>query len=382
MLSAKFCFTDKNYPEGTILGINKFFLYFKNAVRPKLNRFFAPFFPQVLNPIDQFGPKLQTQQQFNVRTNTNYVSSSPPQPDLEKYKSPKQQFSVEQPRTLTYQQQLSFLSSTPKSTSTSKNAVLEDKPTRNSTSISEQFNSAKTKKKEPINTNNVASSSNENKDKTKSQLAALPAEVPDDLREQLLASGILSNADIQILDYDKVGDIPIENLPPEALENLYGSGSAPVPSIAFANASKSTPAVEMKVVRYDPSTADGQTAASSYVQEDATEVDPVVLNDSSYNRYLPLKIKGSHFPIPDSPLLKNKRITSVVVLAPVDYDYVQQEAERQGKSVPQVHGVRFASGDSLKTLVKNPTQDNFVKWIEKEKETPSNQQSVILLVTK
>lgn len=246
--------------------------------------------------------------------------------------------------------------------------IVEDKPTLN-VSLSDQF-SAKAKKNE----------SSEDKDKTKSQLAALPAEVPDDLREQLLASGILSNADIQILDYDKVGDIPIESLPPEALENLYGSGSAPVPSIAFANASKS--AVEMKVVRYDPSTAAGQTAASSYVQEDATEVDPVVLNDSSYNRYLPLKIKGSHFPIPDSPLLKNKRITSVVVLAPVDYDYVQQEAERQGKSVPQVHGVRFVSGDSLKTLVKNPSEINFVRWIEKEKETPANKQSVILLVTK
>ena len=70
------------------------------------------------------------------------------------------------------------------------------------------------------------------------------------------------------------------------------------------------------------------------------------------------------------------------MLAPVDYDYVQQEAERQGKSVPQVHGVRFVSGDSLKTLVKNPSEINFVRWIEKEKETPANKQSVILLVTK
>jgi hypothetical protein len=28
------------------------------------------------------------------------------------------------------------------------------------------------------------------------------------------------------LDYDKVGDIPIENLPPEALANFYGGGGA------------------------------------------------------------------------------------------------------------------------------------------------------------
>jgi len=69
----------------------------------------------------------------------------------------------------------------------------------------------------------------------------LPDEVPDDLREQLLASGILSNADIQILDYDKVGDIPVESLPPEALSQFLGatkgnsaSGSAPIPQIVAA----------------------------------------------------------------------------------------------------------------------------------------------------
>lgn len=40
--------------------------------------------------------------------------------------------------------------------------------------------------------------------------ASLPDEVPDDLRQQLLSSGILENADISVLDYDKVGDIPLE----------------------------------------------------------------------------------------------------------------------------------------------------------------------------
>lgn len=52
----------------------------------------------------------------------------------------------------------------------------------------------------------------------------LPDEVPDDLRAQLLSSGILDNADISILDYDKVGDIPIESLPAEHLANFYGGG--------------------------------------------------------------------------------------------------------------------------------------------------------------
>lgn len=55
--------------------------------------------------------------------------------------------------------------------------------------------------------------------------AQLPDEVPDDLRQQLLSSGILNNADISILDYDKVGDIPLSALPPDQLANFYGAGT-------------------------------------------------------------------------------------------------------------------------------------------------------------
>lgn len=315
---------------------------------------------QILNA-DQFGSK-QNQQQY--KQNVNQENS--PQSDASNFKPPKQVFETGH-RNI-------YHTSTPKTTSA-----------RNEQANTSKFESQQgNTEKEGYNKRTEFQSNNKEKDdKSKSnltsQLAALPAEVPDDLREQLLSSGILNNADIQILDYDKVGDIPIENLPPEALENLYGAGSAPVPSVAFANASKS---VEMKVVRYDPDTFAGQNISNSYVQEDSTEVDPVVLNDSSYNRYLPLKVKGSQFPIPDTPLLKNKKISSVVILAPVDYDYVQTEAERQGKKVPQVHGVRFVSGESLKTLVKNPSEFNFINWIEKERETPANKQSVILLVSK
>lgn len=295
---------------------------------------------QILNQVEPFSSN--SQQKPVQNQNIQYVSSPQEVPSFNKL--PKQ----------TFEQYTAYTTPKPATKKEKANVtytVVTKPPTVN--------------KKEKNDTKNFSAA-----------LAALPAEVPDDLREQLLSSGILSNADIQILDYDKVGDIPIENLPPEALENLYGAGSAPVPSFAFPNTTKS---VEMKVVRYNSTDSNVQ---SSYVQEDSTEVDPVVLNDSSYNRYLPLKVKGSQFPIPDSPLLKNKKITSVVVLAPVDYDYVQQQEQRKGKSVPQVHGVRFVSGESLRTLVKSPTTDHFLNWIEKEKETPPNKQSVILLVTK
>jgi kinesin family protein 13 len=222
-----------------------------------------------------------------------------------------------------------------------------------------------------------------------SVLASLPDEVPDDLRQQLLSSGILSNADIQILDYDKVGDIPIENLPPEALENFYGAAGAasdPVPSIVAANGSDVP--VEMKVVRYDPATAEGQEVAEKYVREDATQVDPVVLNDSKYNRYLPLKVSGAQFPLPDVPELRGRNVTSVVVLAPIDYDFQQggtaeDDADRSSRAAPvEVRGVQFVAGDVLKNLVKEPSFENFKRWLDKEKETAADRQSIVLLVAR
>lgn len=224
-----------------------------------------------------------------------------------------------------------------------------------------------------------------------SALAALPDEVPEDLRQQLLSSGILSNADIQVLDYDKVGDIPIENLPPEALENLYGAAgaaSAPVPSIIAANGSEAP--VEMKVIRYDPATAEGQEVAQKYVRKDATQVDPVVLNDSKYNRYLPLKINGAQFPLPDVPELRGRNVTSVVVLAPVDYDFQQEinystddDFSRSSRAAPtEVRGVQFVAGDTLKEVVKEPTSENFKRWLDRENATAADQQSIVLLVTR
>jgi len=110
----------------------------------------------------------------------------------------------------------------------------------------------------------------------------------------------------------------------------------------------------------------------------------VILNDSKYNRYLPLKVSGSEFPLPNTPILEGKKVNSVVILAPVDYDFVKQqeeEEERTGRSAPvQVQGVRFIAGNILKTLIKDPTKDNYKSWLAKEKTHAADRQSVVLLV--
>jgi len=256
--------------------------------------------------------------------------------------------------------------------------------------------------------------------------------VPDDIREQLLSSGILGNADIQILDYDKIGDIPIEKLPPEALANFYGAGggaaiaagSEPIPAIikrpsktTQKKATNLTPAVaitagngggnstkfeqatlrpggvEMKVVRFDPNTEQGQAVAEELIRDDATRLEPVTVgargDAAQYNRYLPLKVSGASFPIPDVPELNGRRISSVVVLAPVDYDFPGEgreiaaaESQRRGrKTGSDAQPVRFLTGDTLKQLVKKPTAENYKKWLEQESRTEPQRQSVVLLVT-
>ncbi|XP_034835634.1 alpha-protein kinase 1-like [Maniola hyperantus] len=264
--------------------------------------------------------------------------------------------------------------------------------------------------------NAVSNSQESQKEQKKRPAIELPDEVPDDLRQQLLSSGILDNADISVLDYDKVGETPLESLPPDQLANFFSAGGAQQiaasehrPVVVKPNgdriesriddnfdeddqdiaASENLPsivappnkqAVEMKVVLFDPKTAEGQKIANDYVQEDATQVDPVALNDKKYNRYLPLKVSGNQFPLPD--VLKGRKITSVVVLAPVETEALDGEHLRTERSATDnLRGIKFVAGESLHKLLRRPTKDNFEKWLDMEKRTATDEQSVILLVT-
>ncbi|KAJ8978832.1 hypothetical protein NQ317_010832 [Molorchus minor] len=235
--------------------------------------------------------------------------------------------------------------------------------------------------------------------------AQLPDEVPDELREQLLSSGILNNAQISILDYDKVGDIPLSALPPEQLANFYGAGggaqisagSAPEPTFLRSDGSQieerltspveeeseddqqpdaseiqevkavAPPGVEMKVVRYDPETNKGQSVQESYVEHDAQQLDPVVLNDNAYSRYLPLKVNGTQFPIPDVPELRGKKISSVVVLAPVTYDF---SSGRKTRDTIKSDEIDLIQGEDLKKLLEDPTLENYKKFLRGARTRP------------
>lgn len=242
----------------------------------------------------------------------------------------------------------------------------------------------------------------------------LPDEVPDDLRQQLLSSGILENADISVLDYDKIGDTSLQDLPPEHLANFFSHGGAAqiagsdqIETVVkpngekvavqyaqtvksrgtekYRNTEKSLPKKEkldLKVVRFD-----SQKSVDKFIDPEATILPAVDTTEQAYNRYLPLKIAGAHFPIPDAPELKGRRITEVVVLAPVDNpsedQAASQESERQERdAILDSKQIKFVAGDALKQLIKKPSTENYKRWLEKEGKTEVDLQSVVLLVTK
>uniref|UniRef100_W8AXE0 Uncharacterized protein n=1 Tax=Ceratitis capitata TaxID=7213 RepID=W8AXE0_CERCA len=244
--------------------------------------------------------------------------------------------------------------------------------------------------------------------KASQTLLQLPDEVPDDLRQQLLSSGILSNADISVLDYDKVGDVALENLPAEHLQHFYGAGGAAqisaskkvvtvvkpngdkvalsekdIERVKESNSLPHKQGVDVKVVHFDAENE--KSISEKYIKSDATVVPPVDLAERQYNRYLPLKINGAQFPLPDSEELHGKKVVSVVVLAPVE---AQPPAggsnERRSERETSVDDkeVKFIGGDLIRTLVKKPTKENFKRWLEKEARTEVEQQSVVLLVAK
>uniref|UniRef100_A0A336LJT7 CSON008465 protein n=1 Tax=Culicoides sonorensis TaxID=179676 RepID=A0A336LJT7_CULSO len=247
---------------------------------------------------------------------------------------------------------------------------------------------------------------------TKDYSVVLPDEVPDDLREQLLSSGILANADISVLDYDKIGDTSLQDLPPEHLANFFSAGgkaqlagSETYETVVkpdgekvavqyaqtvkkhptYKNAEKNTlpkkEKVDLKVVRFDSNAPTKQSIPEKYIDTDSTVLPTVDLNDQVYNRYLPLKINGAQFPIPDVAELKGRRISSVVVLAPVDNPDQAEDRSERSDSIDSKQ-IKFIAGDALKQLVKKPSTDNFRRWLDREGKTDVDLQSVVLLVTK
>lgn len=207
-----------------------------------------------------------------------------------------------------------------------------------------------------------------------------------------------------------MGDTSLQDLPAEHLANFFNAGggaqigaSNKVISVLKPNGdsvhekiktlkndkevtkllegAKKLPAkkedVNLKVVRFDAQSQ--KNLPNQYIQKDSKILPTVNIEQNNYNRYLPLKINGAQFPIPDVEELRGKKISSVVVLAPVNGNDEDARFERDTIETKQI---KFIAGDSLKNLLRKPSTDNFRKWLEKEQKTNPDLQSVVLLVTK
>lgn len=84
--------------------------------------------------------------------------------------------------------------------------------------------------------------------------------------------------------------------------------------------------------------------------------------------------------------MRGRKISSVVVLAPVDNllngDQAIDDDGRYERDILDSRHVKFIAGDSLKQLLAKPTSENYKRWLEKEGKTETDFQSVVLLVTK
>jgi kinesin family protein 13 len=225
----------------------------------------------------------------------------------------------------------------------------------------------------------------------------LPDEIPDDLRKQLEESGVLDNAQISILDYDKIGDTPLQDLPPEHLANFFSAGGG---AQIGANSNKVIQVLKpngesvgnqikknkdfLKLIGGDVNGKSKKEDVNLRVvkfdmQQKLPEVSAKTQN---YSRYLPVKINAEQFPISGIEEIRGKKVVSVVVLAPVAKED-DSSGENNEKETFEAGQIKFLNGESLKNLIKKPSTENFKRFFEHEQKTvPDFLQSVVLLVTK
>lgn len=212
-------------------------------------------------------------------------------------------------------------------------------------------------------------------------LLQLPSEVPDDLRQQLLSSGVLNNADISVLDYDKEGDTDVENLPPEHLQHFFSSGgSAQIAEskkvLTYVKPGKEEQKAKKENEQGVTEVLDSNIRLWRYGKDNmaVSSENNEDIKDQQYNRYLPLQINGYQFPKFNINELKNRDILRVVVLAPVEVSTSTYNKASKDK-------INILNGDLLKTLIKQPTRANFEKWLKSEASNSIERQAVVLLVT-
>ena len=146
-------------------------------------------------------------------------------------------------------------------------------------------------------------------------LQNLPNELPTELRNHLLQSGVLENAEIEIVDLEQaIHDPTIDFQTRQALQATYNQ---PRVAISARNAQQAVD-VRVKRLNHESNSPEGIAEVLSSLNKfrKGTFAGVVEVNDKGTDKYIPVTVDGDKFPLPKNLPLENKKVDGVLVLAP------------------------------------------------------------------
>lgn len=175
----------------------------------------------------------------------------------------------------------------------------------------------------------------------------------------------MANAQISILDYDKIGSTNLQDLPPDHLEHFFSAGGGALAGSSNKVISVAKP--DEKHVKKDTGLKSKEKPQQQLISDD--------IKKTKYSRYESFKLNGDNFPLPQIEELENKISKKVVILTPItneeDESGPQSEIKRQ----------KISGDELLRNLLRKQSTYNFEQWLSREERKNSEDQSVILLLT-
>ncbi|XP_045103665.1 collagen alpha-1(I) chain-like [Portunus trituberculatus] len=187
----------------------------------------------------------------------------------------------------------------------------------------------------------------------------LPQELPLGVRNHLLDSGVLGNAEIEVLNLeDALGADYLDGNVREALESVYGSESRQ--SITKVDPSDKQN-VEVKVRRL---VEDGNSAKVEELLSNLRGfqkgrfVGRVKANDEESDKFIPVSVDGDRLPLPDNPELEGRELAGVLVLAEDDSGEGEDDVPEPPSNTSDPDHNLVASGTEEQPIIQPSPRDN------------------------
>lgn len=141
----------------------------------------------------------------------------------------------------------------------------------------------------------------------------LPEELPYDVRTQLLDSGVLDDAEIQVIDLDDaLTSDYLDRNTREALEAVYASESRLAETKVDAP-SKNDVNIKVRRLRDDRDVEVAELISNLGEFRTGRYAGQVKANDADAENYIPVEVDGAKLPLPD---VRGRGISGILVLAP------------------------------------------------------------------